>query len=82
MGIAIALRDDYDGAFLRRLAKASSYTWQVRRLLSLAEIYDGGKRTKAARMGSVGLQVIRDWALGFNARGPEGLVIQPNAARS
>ena len=31
MGIAIALRDDYDGAFLRRLAKASSYTWQVRR---------------------------------------------------
>ena len=49
MGIAIALRDDYDGAFLRRLAKASSYTWQVRRLLSLAEIYDGGKRTKAAR---------------------------------
>ena len=67
MGIAIALRDDYGGAVLRRLAKASSDTGQVRRLLSLAEIYDGGKRTKAARMGSVGLQVIRDWALGFNA---------------
>ena len=40
MGIAIALRDDYDGAFLRHLAKA-------------------------ARMGSVGLQVIRDWVQRF-----------------
>jgi hypothetical protein len=34
----------------------------------------GTKRTKAARMGSVGLQVIRDWVLRFNARGPEGLI--------
>tara|TARA_B100001964_G_scaffold226351_1_gene275172 strand:- start:74 stop:274 length:201 start_codon:yes stop_codon:yes gene_type:complete len=42
-----------------------SDTWQVRQLLSLAEIYDGGKRTKVARMGSVGLQVIRDWVQRF-----------------
>jgi len=31
------------------IRKSSSDTGQVRRLLSLAEIYDGGKRTKAAR---------------------------------
>jgi len=32
----------------------------MQRLLALAEIYDGGRRTNAARRGAVGLQVIRD----------------------
>src|SRR3954465_15730231 len=27
----------------------------------VAEIYDGGSRTEAARVGSVGLQTLRDW---------------------
>lgn len=74
MGRAIALRDDYDGPFLRRLAKASKDTGQVRRLLSLAGIYDGSKRSKAARTGGVGLQIVRDWVLRLNAKGPEGLI--------
>ena len=74
MGRAIALRDDYDGPVLRRLSKASKDTGQVRRLLSLAEIYDGSKRTKAAKVGGVGLQTVRDWVLRFNAKGPEGLI--------
>jgi len=74
MGRAIALRDDYDGPVLRRLAKASKCPGQIRRLLSLAEIYDGGKRTKAARTGDVGLQIVRDWVLRFNAYGPDGLI--------
>jgi transposase len=43
-------------------------------LLALAEIYDGGSRTKAARIGGVGLQTVRDWVVRFNARGPEGLI--------
>jgi transposase len=42
--------------------------------LALAEIYDGGSRTRAARVGSVGLQTIRDWVVRFNACGPEGLI--------
>ena len=46
---------------------------QGRRLLAVAEIYDGGSRTKAACVGGVGLQTIRDWVLRFNAHGPEGL---------
>ena len=74
MGRTVALRDHFDGRGLRRLAKASKDAGQSRRLLALAEIYDGGKRGDAARIGDVGLQVIRDWVLRFNARGPDGLI--------
>lgn len=74
MGRAVALREDFDGSGLRRLAKASKDAGQSRRLLALAEIYDGGKRMDAARTGDVGLQVIRDWVLRFNAKGPDGLI--------
>ena len=47
---------------------------QARRLLALAAIYDGATRTEAAQIGGVGLQVVRDWVLKFNAQGPDGLV--------
>ena len=50
MGRAVALREDFDGPALRRLAKASKDAGQSRRLLALAEIYDGGRRTEAARI--------------------------------
>jgi transposase len=70
----IALRPDYDAAQLRALAKASRNAGQSRRLLALAEIYDGGSRTKAARIGGVGLQSVRDWVVRFNAHGPDGLI--------
>jgi transposase len=56
------------------LAKASKDAAQARRLLALAEIYDGGSRSDAARIGGVTLQIIRDWVTRFNARGPDGLV--------
>ena len=74
MGRSIALREDFDGRDLRRLAKVSKDAGQSRRLLALAEIYDGGRRTDAARIGAVGLQVVRDWVLRFNADGPDGLI--------
>ena len=44
MGSAIGLRDDFDGSALRGLARASSGGNQTRRLLALAEIYDGDMR--------------------------------------
>ena len=47
---------------------------QARRLLALATIDDGATRTEAAKIGGVGLQIIRDWVLRFNARGPGGLL--------
>jgi len=74
MGAGIALRADYDGAGLRQLAKGTKDAAQARRLLALAGIYDGGSRTEAAQVGSVGLQIVRDWVLRFNAYGPAGLI--------
>src|SRR5690606_19508189 len=74
MAAAIGLRIDYTADELRRLAKASRDAKQTRRLLALAAIYDGGSRTDAARIGGVGLQVVRDWVLRFNSSGPSGLI--------
>ena len=73
MGSAIPLRTDYDGLALRHLAKLSNDANQTRRLLSLAAIYDGNSRLAAAKMGGVGLQVVRDWVMRFNEEGPDGL---------
>jgi hypothetical protein len=53
----IPLRLDYDAARLRRIARESEDADQVRRLLALAVIYDGGSRTQAAEVGGVTLQV-------------------------
>src|SRR4051794_3612675 len=69
----LTLREDYDAARLRGVARRTKSATQGRRLLALAEIYDGGSRTKAACVGGGGLQTIRDWVLRFNAHGPEGL---------
>ena len=74
MGAAIGLRDDFDGASLRRLARTTKSANQGRRLLALAEICDGASRSDAARIGGVGLQIVRDWVVRFNARGPDGLL--------
>ncbi len=74
MGAAIGLREDFESGQLRALAKMVKDAGQARRLLALAVIYDGGMRTEAARIGGVGLQIIRDWVLRFNARGPDGLI--------
>ena len=74
MGSSIPLRDDFDAAEVRLLARRTRDANQGRRLLALAAIYDGGSRGDAARIGSVGLQTVRDWVLRFNAAGPDGLV--------
>jgi transposase len=70
----IPLRPDFEATRLRLVARESKDANQVRRLLALAAIYDGATRTEAAEIGGVTLQVIRDWVLKFNARGPDGLV--------
>jgi transposase len=74
MAAPIALRQDFDAPGLRRLARQSKDAAQARRLLALAEIYDGGSRTDAARIGGVTRQIVRDWVLRFNQHGPEGLI--------
>ena len=47
MPSAIALRADFDAPMLRRLARGSREAAQARRLLALAAIYDGGRRSAA-----------------------------------
>ena len=74
MSAAVLLRPDFNADELRQLARASRDAGQSRRLLALAVIHDGGRRSEAARVGAVGLQTVRDWVLAFNAEGPAGLV--------
>jgi transposase len=74
MAAAVDLRTDFDGPALRRLARRTKDGPQARRLLALAEIYDGGTRGDAARIGGVTLQSVRDWVLRFNAHGASGLI--------
>jgi len=74
MSAPIPLRRDFGASQLRGLAKKTNDGPQARRLLALAAIYDGATRTEAAMIGGAGLQIIRDWVLHFNERGPDGLL--------
>src|SRR5262252_1914820 len=71
MSAPTPLRQDFDAPQVRGLARKTKDGPQARRLLALAAIYDGATRTEAAKIGGVGLQIIRDWVLRFNARGPD-----------
>ena len=81
MPSTVQLRDDYDAAGLRELAKRSRNPRQIRRLLALAAVYAGMSRTEAARVGGMDRQTLRDWAHRFNAEGPDGLRDRPRAGR-
>jgi hypothetical protein len=72
-GSAVSFRADFDGERLRLLAQQTKDASQARRLLALASIHDGGSRSDAARLGSVPLQIVRDWLVRFNACGLDGL---------
>ena len=71
---AIPLRKDYDAAKARALARKSSDPNQVRRLLSIAAIYEGMNRVEAAALGDMDRQSLRDWVHRFNSGGPDGLI--------
>jgi transposase len=74
MSIRVPLRTDYDVPALRRLARQSDDAGQARRLLALGAIYAGSSRSEAAAVGGVGVQIVRDWVVRFNAEGPGGLI--------
>ena len=48
MAAPVPLRDDFDAAALRMLARKTRDASQARRLLALAEVYDGGSRQGGA----------------------------------
>ena len=70
----IPLRNDFDAAALRGLARKTKDGPQARRLLALAAIYEGASRAEAAQIGGVTRQIVRDWVVKFNALGPDGLI--------
>lgn len=74
MSIRVPLRPDYDAPALRQLARRSDDAGQARRLLALGAIYAGSTRSEAAALGGVGVQIVRDWVVRFNAEGPRGLI--------
>lgn len=74
MAAPLPLRSDFTAADRQLRARRSRDANQARRLLALAAIYDGGSRGDAARIGGVGLQIVRDWVVKFNACGPGGLI--------
>jgi transposase len=78
---SVQLREDYDAAELRRLARQSRNNRQIRRLLALAAVYDGMSRAAAAQVGGMDRQTLRDWVHRFNAEGPDGLTDRPRPGR-
>src|SRR5271165_6129927 len=74
MGAGIALRTDYSSKDLRSLARRVKNAGQARRLLAIAAVLDGASREDAAKIGGMDRQTLRDWVIGFNAQGPEGLI--------
>ena len=73
MAAPIEVRRDLSSDELRGFARTSKDAGQVRRLLALAAILDGGSRSEAARIAGVTLQIVRDWVLRFNEAGISGL---------
>src|SRR5437588_11327404 len=70
----IPLRGDFDAPRLRTIARGTKDAAQTRRLLALAAVYDGARRTEEGAIGGVTLQIVRDWVIKFNAHGPDGLI--------
>ena len=72
MTVAIT-RTEHTAVGLRQLAGQSGDAAVARRLLALALVLDGCKRTDAARLAGMERQVLRDWVHRYNACGVAGL---------
>jgi hypothetical protein len=66
----VPLRPDFSAEALRGLAKGSGDPVQTRRLLVLTVIAAGGLCSKAAEIGGVGLQTVRDFRRSLQRRWP------------
>ena len=65
----IPLRADFNAPRLRAIARGTKDAAQTRRLLALAAVYDGARRTEAAAIGGVTLCLL----LGAAARSSEAM---------
>ena len=71
-GVAIT-RTDLDAAGLRRAAAQATDADAARRMLALALVLDGRRRTEAAELCGMDRQTLRDWVHRYNALGLPGL---------
>ena len=71
-GVAIT-RTDLDAAGLRRAAAQAKDADAARRMLALALVLDGRRRTEAAELCGMDRQTLRDWVHRYNAVGLPGL---------
>lgn len=74
MSAAVSItRTDHTAAELRALASKCRDGAQVRRLLALAMVMEGCRRTDAAVRNGMDRQTLRDWVHRYNDGGIEGL---------
>jgi transposase len=74
VGAAVRLREGVGGTELRREAARAKDANQARRLLALAAVADGVGRARAATLGGMDRQTLRDWVRRFNEGGIEGRI--------
>jgi transposase len=74
MSAALAItRTEHTSTDLRALSGKCTDGAQVRRLLALALVLDGCRRSEAAALHGMDRQTLRDWVHRYNADGVEGL---------
>src|SRR5215212_5876408 len=78
---ALAIRQDYEPADLRRRAAREGDRRAALRLLAIANALEGMPRAEAARLAGMERQALRDAVLRFNAEGPAGLHDKPRPGR-
>ena len=79
--VAVPLKDGVSADEFRRAAAASRDGNQARRLLALAAVREGMSRTRAAEIGGMDRQTLRDWVHAFNAHGVDGLINDTSPGR-
>jgi transposase len=75
-------RLDLTGGDLRREAGRSRDAKASRRMLALAMVLDGRRRTEAAQSCGMDRQTLRDWVHRYNAEGLSGLADRPLPGRA
>ena len=79
--VAVPLKDGVSADEFRRAAAASRDGNQARRLLALAAVREGLSRARAAEIGGMDRQTLRDWVHAFNAHGFDGLINDTSPGR-
>ena len=80
--VAVAItRDEHSAADLRREAARTHHADAARRMLALALVRDGCRRTEAARACGMDRQTLRDWVHRYNEEGLAGLRDRPRSGR-